>query len=323
MPERRRLGAAAFGLFALALAVVLWAGCAPAHHGETRVANATAYPVGVNETTAPEPARDARILDVLTFNTALLPVIAASTRQAERVAVMAPNLVGYDVLVLQELFVNDWREQLLTELASYYPFRTEVVGRDGAGGNPFRQDGGIVILSRWPIERQAIRTFGGVCSGTDCLADKGVAYAQVRKGRYTYHVFGTHAQSVYGFGVERVRAAQFELWRGFIESLDIPTEEPVLLAGDFNVDAYSTELDAMLDTLNAVRPVLTGSARYSWDPVYNRLASGPRQSLDYVLVAADYAQPVAAWNRVVPLRAGELDLSDHFAVWGRVVMAER
>jgi endonuclease/exonuclease/phosphatase family metal-dependent hydrolase len=257
---------------------------------------------------------------VLTFNAALLPELVASTRQADRVAAMAPHLTGFDVLVLQELFVDAWRDRLLTELGDHYPYRTDIVGVDGARGNPIGQDGGIVILSRWPILRQAQQTFGAACSGTDCLADKGVAYAAVAKGPQVYHVFGTHAQSEYGFRVERVRAEQFASMRAFVDEQAIPADEPVILAGDFNVDAATPELGAMLSALTAVRPVTTGSLRQTWDPERNRWARGPAQWIDYVLVAADHAAPVAAWNRVLALREGDLDLSDHFAVWGRVVM---
>lgn len=303
---------------ATALMLGLLASCSPAASSWT---SAGATQSGQFDSGAAEAVARDHVLDVLTFNAALLPAVVAPTRQAERVAVMAPHLLGYDVLVLQELFVNGWRESLLTQLAAWYPYRSDVVGKAGAGGNPFRQDGGIIILSRWPISRQASLTFGGACSGTDCLADKGVAYAEVNKGRFRYHVFATHAQSEYGFGVVGVRHRQFEMWRAFMVDQKISPGDPVVLAGDFNVDAYTRELASVLRTLNAVRPVTRGPHRFTWDPENNGLATGPSQWLDYVLYAADHAIPEAAWNRVVPLRAGSLDLSDHYAVWGRMVMA--
>jgi len=266
-----------------------------------------------------QPTPD-HVLDVLTFNAALLPELAASTQQSERVARMAPHLVGYDVLVLQELFINRHREALLAELAGAYPHRSALVGSDGARELPWRQDGGTVILSRWPIEREAQLLFEEVCSGSDCLADKGVAYAAVRKGTRVYHVFTTHAQSVYGRDPPAVRAAQFGLLRAFVDAQAISVDEPVIVAGDLNVDAYTPELDDMLGTLRAVWPPLAGDPRYTWDPTSNALAEGGREWLDYVLVSLDHAQPARAWNRVMPLRDAGLDLSDHFAVWGRVAM---
>jgi len=275
------------------------------------VASAWAQPV--------EPTPD-HVLDVLTFNAALLPELAASTQQSERAARMAPHLVGYDVLVLQELFINRHREALLAELAGAYPHRSALVGSDGARNLPWRQDGGTVILSRWPIEHAAQLLFEDVCSGSDCLADKGVAYAAVRKGTRVYHVFTTHAQSVYGRDPPAVRAAQFGLLQAFVDAQAIPADEPVIVAGDLNVDAYTPELDDMLRRLRAAWPAVAGDARYTWDPATNALAEGGREWLDYVLVSLDHAQPARAWNRVLPLRDAGLDLSDHFAVWGRVVM---
>ncbi len=295
-------------------------GCAP-----TALGPATASPRGVAVPDAQRDARAAvatapRTLDLLTFNTALLPEVVTATRPAERAAAMARALIGYDVVVLQEAFVDAWRDDLLAALASTYPYQGRVVGEDGAGGLPVRQDGGIVIVSRWPIVRQATMTYGTACSGSDCLADKGVAYVAVRKGDRTYHVFGTHAQSLYGWNVARVRAHQFALLRGFVEAQRIPLDEPVLLAGDFNVDAATAERDAMLAALDATWPPVVGALRATWDPQRNAWATGEAQWIDYVLTSDDHAAPAVAWNRVVPLRAHGLDLSDHFAVWGRVVM---
>jgi endonuclease/exonuclease/phosphatase family metal-dependent hydrolase len=166
-------------------------------------------------------------------------------------------------------------------------------------------------------------TFDGVCSGTDCLADKGVAYVAVRKGDRRYHVFGTHAQSIHGFDVARVRAAQFARMRDFVDAQAIPLDEPVILAGDFNVDAATPELDHMLALLRAVRPPTAGELRFTWDAAANGWVRGRGHWFDYVLYAADHAAPREAWNRVVPLREGDLDLSDHYAVWGRLVMPQR
>jgi len=261
-----------------------------------------------------------RFFDVLSYNVALLPEPVSYTLPTVRAARRAPYLAGYDALVPQGAVIDSARERLIAELAEAYPYRGELVGRDGAGGSPLVQDGGIIILSRWPIIRQATVTFGATCSGTDCLGDKGVAYAAIRKGARTYHLFATHAQSSFGRDVARVREAQFQLFAEFIAAQDIPRDEPVLLAGDFNVDAYSPELDSMLTTLGAWWPPVVGSVKTTWDPLGNRWADGRGLWLDYVLVAESYGQPAAAWNRAVPLKDGDMDLSDHYAVWGRIAM---
>jgi len=268
------------------------------------------------------PAAD-HVLDVLTFNAALLPEPVASTRQGERAARMASHLLGFDVVVLQEAFINRHRDALVAVLADAYPYRTELVGRDGARGLPWRQDGGTLILSVHPIVAQASMTFDEVCSGSDCMADKGVAYAAVRKGAFTFHVFTTHAQSIYGRDPPAVRAAQFALLRAFVDAQGILADEPVIIAGDMNVDAHTGELEDMLRLLRAAWPPNAGEIRFTWDPATNALAYGPQEWLDYVLVSVDHAQPASAWNRALPLRDGDLDLSDHFGVWGRIGMPSR
>lgn len=300
-------------------AALISAACAPA---------ATHDSIG-DATGEPRPGRgpdryvgrlEDRFFDVLTFNAALLPEIVSYTQPAARVPLIAQHLAGYDAVVLQEVFVNAWRDRLLAELIDHYPHQGELVGADGAGGNPLRQDGGVVILSRWPIVKQATLLFGSVCSGTDCLADKGVAYAAIRKGDRTYHLFSTHLQSSFGFSVPAVQAEQLALLSAFIAAQRIPPDEAVLIAGDHNIDAFTPALGDMLEALQASWPPVIGPVNATWDPSRNEWAYGRTQWLDYVLVADGYGAPAAAWNRVVALRAGEMDLSDHFAVWGRVGM---
>ena len=46
-------------------------------------------------------------------------------------------------------------------------------------------------------------------------------------------MFGTHAQSIYGWNAEVVRKAQFELFAEFVAAQGIPAGETVLLAGDY------------------------------------------------------------------------------------------
>lgn len=260
-----------------------------------------------------------RVLDVLTFNLAFLPAWVSPTDQAERAARMPPHLLGYDVLVLQEAFVAAWVEPLLAELAVAYPHRTEVVGPGRAYGLTQRLPGGVVILSRWPIERSEALLFDDACSLSDCAADKGVAYAAVRKGTRLFHVFGLHGQSEFGLFPARVRATQFALLRDFAEGLGIAGDEIAIVAGDLNVDGMSREFPRALAALGAAAPPWLGAERFTWDPIANPLAYGYRQRLDHVLVLVAFGTPTASWNRAVPLRDGGRDLSDHYAVWGRVV----
>lgn len=262
------------------------------------------------------PARANTVtLDILTYNTYLRPFVPEG--QDRRAPLMARELRGYDVLLLQEVF-SDWhRKLLLDDLAADYPHRTRVVGRDRG----FRQDGGIVILSKWPIERETQRGFGALCAASDCLADKGVLYARIRKQALTFHVFATHLQS--GTDQSAMRSRQIAVVRDLIDELALPTDEPVLIGGDLNTDRFTDQRDgaftAMTRVLNAVHPEPPpgGAHEPTLDPAHNRLVTQEAEYVDYLLYSAAHLRPRSASNEVFGLFAGDLPLSDHFAVRGR------
>jgi endonuclease/exonuclease/phosphatase family metal-dependent hydrolase len=273
--------------------------------------------------------------NVLAYNVFMRPEYAFSNDQAERAALLPGKLRGFDVLVFSEAFDNSIRNALLTGLAAEYPYRTRVLGSDGG----IEQDGGVILVSRWPIAAEAQRAYAGVCIGdvSDCLADKGVLYARVVKHGQSYHVFASHTQA--GDSPERraVRLRQLGIVKAFIDSRAIPDSEPVFIAGDLNVDKYDAgEYAAMLRILDAWHPVPFGY-RYTVDPTLNRLNphADRRLYLDYVLVSNRHLQPIEAIIETLmprsttpfkscldPLKGGctrsehSYDLSDHFAVFG-------
>jgi len=146
-----------------------------------------------------------------------------------------------------------------------------VMGPD-SGWLPFQQDGGLVILSRYPITACSAFTFK-TSSGTDRLAGKGVLYARIQigplEGDYI-HVFNTHLQS---HDYPETRRENIEELLNFIGMIIGPEGEncrPVIIMGDFNVasdvsenwmeisgiisppDNYNTEDDPELMTLPSV-----------------------------------------------------------------------
>lgn len=133
----------------------------------------------------PEPAEDK--LKVASYNVWALPVIAASI--GERLTLLPEYLKGYDALLLQEVF-DGRREGFLQALTKEYPYQTRVLDKPGVNIH----DGGVVIVSRYPIVREAQLVYPQ-CTGTDCFADKGVMYAEVIKGGKAWHLFATHTAS--------------------------------------------------------------------------------------------------------------------------------
>lgn len=298
------------------------------------------YVVARGEDLPQPPTDNPDSLSVLAWNVQLLPEIplVAGTQRAQsdrvwRIGRALANGPAYDAVVVSEAFDDRWRDNLAQSVADRYPHRTKVVGRDRG----LDQDGGVMILSRWPIERVAEAAFAGLCNGDDCRADKGVIYARIRKAGRRYHVLGTHTQAAYQRPAEpvavSVRAAQFALIRRFVDQLGIPASEPVVVAGDLNVNGATrqeAEYRDMLATLAAVEVVRT-VPHLSSDPLLNGLTGrneGVQQMLDYVLPLTTHLMPVLAETRVVHARAAtgyekrlgefrfQIDLSDHFPVLG-------
>jgi len=264
--------------------------------------------------TAPSPWPQS--FSVLTYNTYYLPEAYFANDAALRATLLLEQgvLWGYDAIVFQELFDERARTILLRGLADAYPYRTPIVGsRHG-----LLPAGGVLIVSRWPIEVSAQTTFGAICASVDCLADKGIVYARIRKGSRRYHLFGTHAQSGDEDRFQSVREAQFELFHDFLAAQEIPAAEAVILAGDFNVDGYDTTRFRTSLRLLGATAVIPAGGDYSWDGPGNILATGRQQQLlDHLLLAAPHLQPLLARAEVLRARSERYeprDLSDHHPV---------
>lgn len=56
----------------------------------------------------------------------------------------------------------------------------------------------MLIVSRWPIVREAQHVYRNACHYSDCLAAKGVKYARIAKTQQNttkiFNVFATHMQ---------------------------------------------------------------------------------------------------------------------------------
>jgi sphingomyelin phosphodiesterase len=269
-----------------------------------------------------EPS-DEYTLNVLAYNIYMRPVFVNG--QEDRTRMLPAEIRGYDVIVFSEAFDDGLRKKLIAGLKSSYPYATKILGTDRG----IEQDGGVIIVSKWPIKAQDQKRFGSNCYGSDCMSDKGVLYAKIDKKGRPYHIFGSHTQADAGAKDRAARKLQLKIIRAFIDSKKIPKDEPVIIAGDLNVNKSSTaEYKAMLSTLNAVDPP-TGGAKYTFYPTINDLASGKNEFLDYVLWSKAHLAPVAASNQVRIPRAAKgwkdlltenerWDLSDHYPVYGRL-----
>jgi endonuclease/exonuclease/phosphatase family metal-dependent hydrolase len=139
-----------------------------------------------------------------------------------------------------------------------------VLGPDTESCNIFKQDSGLLILSRFPIIAAGAFSFSDA-QGSDRLANKGVVYARIKTGPSNddyIHFFNTHLQS-HGYGETRFKnLSEFLMFVSTIVVDDLSGHDdykgntsnpntredikdtqargihPIIMVGDFNIKAY-------------------------------------------------------------------------------------
>ncbi|MBM7071437.1 sphingomyelin phosphodiesterase [Shewanella sp. 202IG2-18] len=268
----------------------------------------------------PELNNDASKISVLSYNV-WGTKIYGSKKENERFNAIPENVAGYDILALTEAIDQKATTNiLLPKLAPEYPYATKNYHNLFFDHLPRVVGSGLRIVSKYPIVREDIHYFHR-CDGLQCFASKGVVYAKVDKLGQIYHIFLSHTQSGTSFDAKNDRLAQIKEIKDFIDSKNIPDNEPVIVAGDLNIDKINMpdEYDTMQTSLNTQVPPMSGW-EYSYDPHHNHWAKGDNEYLDYVLPINDHLIPLKSFNRVLSLRStnddlwGVWDLSDHYAV---------
>ncbi|OKI00675.1 sphingomyelin phosphodiesterase [Streptomyces sp. CB02923] len=234
-----------------------------------------------------------------------------------------------DVVVLQEAFDNSSSDALKSAAAAQYPYQTPVVGRgkggwDATGGAysaTTPEDGGVTVLSKWPVLRKEQYVFKDAC-GSDSWSNKGFAYAALNVRGTTVHVVGTHTQSTdpgcKAGEAAAVRAKQFKEIDAFLDAKSIPAGEQVMVAGDVNVDSRSAEFASLLTDAGLVAADTRTGHPYSFDTRENSVAAyrypdDPREDLDHILHRRGHARPDGWRNEVVKERSAPWTVSS----WGK------
>lgn len=301
-------------------------------------------------------------ITVMTYNIQQLgyPNWIADHFEKQRLALIPETIETFaprpDVLVLQEVFTQHAYDFLLSTLSEVYPYHTQVVGEDckdprwkSISGNCrmslYKGNSGLLIFSRWPIEQQHAYVFDAVrVSKTfDFLARKGVVYAKIEVAQndpnrlaepMMLHVFGTHLQA--SAAEHDIRLLQLDEMRRFIDGFEIPKDQAVILAGDFNISSIDQSgFNDMLAYAMAKVTLEKGGVGSISDSTngYRRLLKGKKAegradlTLDYVLFRRDHLQPMnkpklqvidfkssVAWrgDRLFKPNVELNDLSDHY-----------
>ncbi|MDF1795094.1 MAG: sphingomyelin phosphodiesterase [Coxiellaceae bacterium] len=188
---------------------------------------------------------DANQLDILTYNVQLWDDFSAlggmRLNQASRRATLIPTkIANYDVVVAEELMSEDGLQGRRKKFAQAmkqqgYPYSYGPIPRS------LGLSSGVVVFSHWPLSGvQQLKYPSKDTHGVDSMSNKGVLYVQVNKHGKIYHIFATHTQADepadnHGKDVA-ARGRQFLDLFGFIRAQHIPVGQPVIVAGDLNVN---------------------------------------------------------------------------------------
>ncbi|KAF8935405.1 sphingomyelinase C [Dissophora ornata] len=281
-------------------------------------------------------------LSVLTNNVYFLPeILNWGQRTRARLIAASDYIKGFDVIVIEECFATAPCSILREGLKSQYPYQTPTLGRkksewDSTLGSPSSikpENGGVVVMSKWPIKQKHQYVFGGGC-GADRFASKGFIYIVLDYEGTNLHVFATHMQSddasCSAGKAAMYRAQALVEWRKFIDSRQISSNELVIMAGDFNIDKNTDEFNTTLvEKFQAHQPDAYDGHVSTWDPIENSLAhsNSPgithRDYIDYVFVDKQHNIGVkAVVQTVLKVHSSNYmlgwkvfnDYSDHFPV---------
>lgn len=248
-----------------------------------------------------------------------------------------------DVVTINEAFTRSLRRVLINRFKKNgYPYHTNVANRVLTKA----WSSGVMVFSKYPIQTTKDLQYtvkGNIVSNHDVMAAKGAQYVKVIKDGSVYHIFATHPNASYVFNQDTgvplhdigrgVRRVQFKELKRFIDAQKISPHEPVIIAGDMNMDMWTeqkqlpqhNEYAYMLAVLNATDLEKTGHP-YTFDDQTNEWTKHGRRYLDYVLYSNGHRRPKRAMVNVVCLKTEGVttcekgregfyrDLSDHYPV---------
>ncbi|AND63400.1 hypothetical protein AX766_02655 [Flavobacterium covae] len=294
----------------------------------------------------------AETFSVMSYNVYQLPSVLTQYKSKERAVELQKYISNLgtetpDVLVIQEGFNARFSDEFIAKIKWVYPYMSSLLGLycssgkgtvlypndwDGyygdCGDTLFHINGGIIILSKYPILKKYQMIFKNKINSPEGLTNRGVAYVIVQKNGKNYHVMGTHTASEQpNFPGRLTREKQFEEMKAFKESFKIPNSEPVIYAGDMNVEYTLT------DEFQKMKTLLNGTHNYFFNPLTDRGTysnqntvvryqgyNNYNNTLDYIFLDKDHKLPeyITPTNRFTAQYFGG-DISDHDPVYTKFV----
>lgn len=228
------------------------------------------------------------IVRVLAWNLFDVPELFFPVGSHARMAQVAPalshaqnlGLEHIDALVLTELYNGADRRLVLRQLADLGFVHHAELGR-GPWWTAWRMLG-VVVVSRWPLERVASMPFVGACHGLDCFAAKGCLYVRFLKptlwGARAVNLFAAHFYLGKPGARQAARRQQAEAMRQFIAAQAPAHDEVTLVAGDFNAP-WHQDGPEVLAALGAFAVQPSGTWDHTFVGEGHVLAGSPRKSV--------------------------------------------
>lgn len=172
---------------------------------------------------------------VLQYNVFGRPYEISRDGQQERLVHLPASILHHspmvDVVTFAEADIESERINMLKQFQHYgFPYATTIL----QDPDPFTSvvNGGVLIVSKWPIVREGQHIYKNACHYSDCLAAKGVKYARIVKTvdhtSKVFNVFATHMQAWSTPEGQADRVKQAQQMRTFIDALQLPTHEVIL-----------------------------------------------------------------------------------------------
>jgi endonuclease/exonuclease/phosphatase family metal-dependent hydrolase len=165
---------------------------------------------------------------LLTYNVAGLPQALSPSTPRINIPQVSPLLNGYDVALVQEDF--SYHDELIQQ--AYHRYRSTPMRARSFVGDGLSQFSSIEFAAvhrvRWD------RCNGIVSSSTDCLADKGFSFSELRLASgIALHLYNLHADAGLGRRDVETRTHNFEQLADYMRRRS--RGQAVIVAGDTNL----------------------------------------------------------------------------------------
>lgn len=270
------------------------------------------YFLSCSEGTHSEPLLSGS-LDVLSYNIHGLPSAVTGDDTQARITQLAPKMNSFDVIGIQEDWMEEFYPILLEGADLPYSDRFDVPYDDekvyGAG---------LSFLGRYPIIGSTHiyyeSCFGFLDNASDCFASKGLQFLELHVDGMVLHFYNTHLEAGNGVEDHEVRAEQIEM---ILTQINMYSHDhPVILMGDFNLEP-NDEADSSLLSKLRVESGLELTCTLVDCPEPNHIDQ------IYIRSSANVSLEAVSWDRVEDFVDDVgVPLSDHPAITTQILWSK-